>query len=257
MWFAGVSIPLKIYGLVLALCLTVFILFGLAEFEFQMILMRLYSTLWTYLGFDPQKIVHLTLPGRTIRAMPIGYVPFNPLVNAAWQTMMRILFASLVMSAFITAPLTMWYVDFSRKRGKAILQERHERGAMLVTRDILQNEVRAHNNNRFAYECQNLSPPMLPKDVVILNRASKRALGIHQPYKIAGIAYPWRLEQSHTMSSLTPWTSAAGPGPSSTTATSTLIFYRPRPRSSPPIPVTRSHSGSSQRGRYSSKSASS
>jgi hypothetical protein len=27
--------PLKIYGLVLALCLTVFILFGLAEFEFR------------------------------------------------------------------------------------------------------------------------------------------------------------------------------------------------------------------------------
>ena len=203
MWFAGVSIPLKIYGLVLALCLTVFILFGLAEFEFQMILMRLYSTLWTYLGFDPQKIVHLTLPGRTIRAMPIGYVPFNPLVNAAWQTMMRILFASLVMSAFITAPLTMWYVDFSRKRGKAILQERHERGAMLVTRDILQNEVRAHNNNRFAYECQNLSPPMLPKDVVILNRASKRALGIHQPYKIAGIA--WRLSLIHISEPTRPY----------------------------------------------------
>lgn len=199
MWFAGVSIPLKIYGLVLALCLTVFILFGLAEFEFQMILMRLYSTLWTYLGFDPQKIVHLTLPGRTIRAMPIGYVPFNPFVDAAWQTMMRILFASLVMSAFITAPLTMWYVDFSRKRGKAILQERHERGAMLVTRDILQNEVRAHNSNRFAYECQNLSPPMLPEDAAALDRAAKRERGIHQPYRIAGIAYPWRLEQSHTM----------------------------------------------------------
>ncbi len=199
MWFAGVSIPLKIYGLVLALCLTVFIMFGLAEFEFQMILMRLYSTLWTYLGFDPQKIVHLTLPGRTIHAMPIGYVPFNPFVDAAWQTMMRILFASLVMSAFITAPLTMWYVDFSRKRGKAILQERHERGAMLVTRDILQNEVRAHNSNRFAYECQNLSPPMLPADAAALDRAAKRERGIHQPYKIAGIAYPWRLEQSHTM----------------------------------------------------------
>ena len=41
MWFAGVSIPLKIYGLVLALCLAVFTMFGLAEFEFQMILMRL------------------------------------------------------------------------------------------------------------------------------------------------------------------------------------------------------------------------
>lgn len=199
MWFAGVSIPLKIYGLVLAICLTIFIAVGLKEFEFQMVLMRLYSTFWTYLGFDPQKIVHLTLPGRTIRAMPIGYVPFHPLVDAAWQTMMRILLASLIMGAFITAPLTMWYVDFSRKRGKAILQERHERGAMLVTREVLQNEVRAHNSNRFAYECQNLSPPMLPKDVIILNRESKRALGIHQPYRIAGIAYPWRLEQSHTM----------------------------------------------------------
>ena len=199
MWFAGVSIPLKIYGLVLALSLTIFVMFGLAEFEFQMILMRLYSTLWTYLGFDPQKIVHLTLPGRTIRAMPIGYVPYNPFVASAWATMMRIVFASLLMSVFITAPLTMWYVDFSRRRGKAILQERHERGAMLVTRDVLQNEVRAHNANRLAYECQNLDPAMEPKEVILLNRAQKRTLGIHQPYTIAGIAYPWRLEQSHTM----------------------------------------------------------
>lgn len=47
----------------------------------------------------------------------------------AWGKAVKGLLASLTFAAVITVPLSIWYVDFSARRGKAMIQERHERGA--------------------------------------------------------------------------------------------------------------------------------
>ena len=199
MWFAGVRIPLLIWAIVFAAA--VFITFALAmqRHETQLVLMRLWSTFWTMMDFDPAKVVNVTLPTGEVRAMPMGYVPLNPSIDAAWNKALRCLLGSAFMAAFIAAPLTMWFVDLSNRRGRAILQERHERGAMLVPRQVLREEIAAHNADRFAYECAQMEPPRDPRVVAALSRLEGRKLGIHQPCSIAGIPYPWRLEQSHTM----------------------------------------------------------
>ena len=199
MWFAGIRIPFLIWGVVFAAAVFITFAVALQRHETQLVLMRLWSSIWTMMDFDTTKIVNVTLPTGEVRPMPMGYVPFNAFIAAAWDKAMRCLLGSAIMAVFIAAPLTMWFVDFSKHRGRAILQERHERGAMLVSRQTLLDEVLAHNRDRFAYDCSQFDPPRDPNKVASLSREQGRELGIHQPCALAGIPYPWRLEQSHTM----------------------------------------------------------
>src|SRR3546814_18633686 len=43
----------------------------------------------------------------------------------------------------------LWFIDLSHRRGRSILQERHERGAMLVDRALLRAEILEHNQARY------------------------------------------------------------------------------------------------------------
>jgi type IV conjugative transfer system coupling protein TraD len=199
MWFAGIKIPLMIWTVVFSIALIVTMTLAMRTSETQLVMMRLWADIWSLMLFDPAKIIHLTLPNGRIRALPMGDVPYEPHVAAAWAKTVRCLLGSAFMAVFIAAPLSVWFIGYSRKRGKAILKERHERGALLVSRSVLIEEVRAHNCDRFAYDCSRLDPPREPREVIALSRHEKRDLAIHQPYLIAGIPYPWRLEQSHTM----------------------------------------------------------
>ena len=199
MWFAGIKIPLLIWTVVFSAALTITLAMTMNTHEMQLVMMRVWSSIWSLMLLDPEKIIHLTLPNGQIAPMAMGAVPYNPHVGSAWGRAIRCLLGSGFMAVFLAAPLSVWFIEYSRRRGKSILEERHERGALLVSRSVLRDEIRAHNGSRFAYECSRLDPPQEPKHVIILNRKQRRALGIHQPYTIAGIPYPWRLEQSHTM----------------------------------------------------------
>src|SRR3546814_5123848 len=75
-------------------------------------------------------------------------VPYIPEVIRAWTVAMRGLLGAFLISAFITIPLTIWFIDISHRRVRAILQERHERGAMLVDRDNLLNEIKEDRKSK-------------------------------------------------------------------------------------------------------------
>lgn len=64
------------------------------------------------------------------------------------------------MSMVFTIPLTIWSVNFSRRRGQAILEERRDWGAMLVGAERLTAEIRRHNSEKIAGECSKLDPPV-------------------------------------------------------------------------------------------------
>lgn len=70
---------------------------------------------------------------------------------------------------------------------------------MLVERERLFHAIRQHNSQKLADDVAQMRPPLSLRDVLQLTRTQARKLGIHQPCSIAGIPYPWRLEQSHTM----------------------------------------------------------
>src|SRR3546814_20348227 len=75
---------------------------------------------------------NVTLPSGDVLRTVMPAVPYIPEVIRAWTVAMRGLLGAFLISAFITIPLTIWFIDISHRRGRAILQERHERGAMLV-----------------------------------------------------------------------------------------------------------------------------
>ncbi|MBJ7499671.1 MAG: type IV secretion system DNA-binding domain-containing protein [Sphingopyxis sp.] len=199
MFLAGAKLPFLVWFLVFALAYSLILAFTLAEHEIQLILMKIYAFLWDWVEFDPMKRVNLELPDGSIRYTVMAIVQSVPQVEAAWAKALRGILGAILVATFAAIPLGIWFVDLSRRRGKTILQERHERGAMLVDFGLLHAEVVAHNRARFETEARELFPDRTPADVLAMPFAERKAGGIHHPYSLAGVPWPHRLEQSHAM----------------------------------------------------------
>jgi hypothetical protein len=199
MWLQGIKMPVYMWLGVFAIAYFTILSFTLDENNVQLICMRILSSLWDWVALDEMKQVNLRLPDNSVRHTYMGYVPFVPEVILAWHKAVKGLLGSLAVATFLTAPLSIWYVDFSARRGKAMIQERHERGAMLVERDLLYSEIAAHNKVEFVKEAARLFPDKKPEEVLKLPFTARKMGGIHHPYSVAGIPFPYRLEQSHFM----------------------------------------------------------
>ena len=77
MWFAGIKIPLMIWAIVFGVALCTTLSLAMDTHQTQLVLMRLWSTIWTTMDFNPQKIIHLTLPTGRVTSVPMGYVPYR------------------------------------------------------------------------------------------------------------------------------------------------------------------------------------
>ncbi|MGC1470113.1 MAG: type IV secretion system DNA-binding domain-containing protein [Sphingorhabdus sp.] len=199
MWFGSVRIPLLVWFFLFLITFSITALLVIEEHEAQMILMKLYAAGWQFMEFNSAKIINLTLPSGEVIQAPITMVGSHPSVVDAWERLMRAFWGSAFMSAFVAVPLTIWFVDASHKRGRGILEERHQRGAMLVDADELSAVISAHNTAEFEREAQRCFEGKTHAEVLSLSFAERRAGGIHHPYELAGVRYPWRTEQSHTM----------------------------------------------------------
>ena len=200
MTFAGFRVPFQTWfgPFVTILCALLF--FGLQDHDIQLILMRVWSGLWTFVGGDSAHIITLTIPTGQQLHVPMGYVPHQVDVELAVSKAIKYVIGSTLMATFTAAPVIIWFVNFSHKRGKAVLQERHERGAWMSTFPVLLGAVKSLNVQEFRKECAAIQPaPLPPKALVAMTPVQRANKGVHTPYVIAGIPYPWRLEQSHTM----------------------------------------------------------
>jgi len=199
MWKQGALLPVAMWLVLFGAFYFIILSLTLNENNFQLICMRILSGLWDWCALDNLKRVNLRMPDNSVHPTVMGFVPFVPEVAAAWTKAMRGIVGAALIASFVTIPAAIWYVDFSRRRGKAIIQERHERGAVLVERDVLYREIVLHNRAEFKKDAASLFPGMSPAKVLKLPFPARRHGGIHHPYTLAGIPYPHRLEQSHTM----------------------------------------------------------
>ncbi len=199
MWFGSVRIPLTVWFFLFLIAFMITSFLVIHENEAQMILMKIYAAGWQFMEFNSAKVINLTLPsGETILA-PVNMVGSHPAVIDAWARLMRAFWGSAFMSAVIAVPLTIWFVDLSHKRGRGILEERHQRGAMLVDADDLSAVIAAHNMAEFEKEAQRCFPKNSLSEVLAMDFIKRKLCGVHHPYELAGVRYPWRTEQSHTM----------------------------------------------------------
>jgi type IV conjugative transfer system coupling protein TraD len=199
MWFGSVRIPLLVWFFLFLVTFGATSLLVIKEHEAQMILMKIYAAGWQFMEFNSNKVINLTLPSGEVIPAPIAMVGSHPDVADAWARLTRAFWGSAFISAFVAVPLTIWFVDASHRRGRGILEERHQRGAMLVDADDLAAVIAAHNQAEFEKEAVRCFPDRTVQEVLALDFAERKAGGIHHPYTLAGIRYPWRTEQSHTM----------------------------------------------------------
>jgi len=199
MWFSGAKLPFILWFFAFALAWFVIMSIKLDDHGFQLICMKLYSALWNWIDLDHNKRVNVTMPNGDVLRTIMPAVPYIPEVIKAWAIAVRGLIGAFLVSIFVTIPASIWFIDISRNRGRTILQERHERGAMLVDREILIAEIAEHNRAKFEEEAAEHFPGMTAQQVLALPFAERKAGGIHHPYALAGVPYPHRLEQSHAM----------------------------------------------------------
>jgi type IV conjugative transfer system coupling protein TraD len=199
MWFESSKMPALMWLALFALAYFIILSITLNENNVQLICMRILSGLWDWVALDNLKQVNLRMPDNSVHRSVMGFVPYVPEVAAAWSKALRGILGAVLVATFMTVPVSIWYVEFSTRRGKSIVQERHERGAMLVDRDVLYEEIVQHNRIEFEKDVANLLPGKTPAAVLKMPFVARKAAGIHHPYDLAGIPYPHRLEQSHTM----------------------------------------------------------
>jgi len=199
MWFASAKLPFLVWFFTFLFVLSIALALRLHEHEVQMILMRIYAAGWSFMEFSSSKVINLTLPSGEVIPAPISMVASHPDVVIAWGRMMRAVWGSLFISLFVAVPLTVWFVDFSKRRGKSILEERHQRGAMLVEAHQLAAVINQHNKAALTQEIAERLPGKTFEEVMAMGLSERKAAGIHHAYSIAGIPFPWRTEQTHTM----------------------------------------------------------
>ncbi|MEO1489465.1 MAG: type IV secretion system DNA-binding domain-containing protein [Pseudomonadota bacterium] len=200
MTWAGIKIPLIIWAATAAVLLCGLSYFTLKNHDIQLVIMKWIATLWNWLELNPIKPVNLTLPSGQIVQGPMAMVPYHSAVEAAWARVIQVTVSSMLGAAFICVPLTVWFFDFSRRRGSDILTERHERGSILVEDSrILEDALVKHNWEQHRQECAAHEPALNPDKVLKLSVLERARKGLHTPYRLAGLPMPWRLEQSHAM----------------------------------------------------------
>lgn len=199
MIWAAVRMPLFTWFWTAIAIVSILGLLTFHEHEFQLVMMKVLGELWAWIGLNPGKMANLTLPNGEVVQGRMIMIPYHPAVQAAWARAVQISISAIIGAAFICVPLTIWFVGFSKRRGGDIMTEHHERGAILVERDVLKAEVTRHNWKEHQKECALHKPALDPDKVLEAPIIERERAGMHTPYRLAGVPYPWRLEQSHAM----------------------------------------------------------
>jgi len=199
MFMAGVRVPLLIWLGCFIVVYWIMLASIMGEHEIQLCAWRIWSVVSGWMEFDSMKPMNIVLTNDMVRQVPIGYVPYVPDVEIAWSKAVRALLGSLSAATLFSLPIIWWFISLAQGRGSSILQERHERGAMLVERDVLLQDVMNYNEGQFYRASKELFPKMKPEDVRRLPLKTRLEGGLHHPYSLADIPYPYNLEASHTI----------------------------------------------------------
>lgn len=199
MVWQGVKVPLLTGMVAFTIIACVLLAWRLQTHDMQMVLMRCLSSFWLWCDLDPHKAVDLTVSSGHIVKLSMVRLPMHPDVVAAWSIFLRCLLAALLGASVLTVPLTIWFTNLAHERGTDILKERHERGAMLVERDVLVEEIGSYNFKKLADLVQRDGRGFDPLKLARSSVKTRLTYCFHVPYTIADIPYPFDLERTHGM----------------------------------------------------------
>ncbi|MEO6716029.1 MAG: type IV secretion system DNA-binding domain-containing protein [Novosphingobium sp.] len=195
MFAAGLKGPVILTGIAFSWLTWWEITGTLNDHQVYLLWMRLYAALYGFMEFDPAKHVSLeTGLGGTFQ-IAISRVTSFPPVAAAWDLMLGAVEQAGILTLLIMMPLIGAFYWFAVRFGARSKAQKHERGAQLVSRAQLLALILAHNARERARE-------LTERMGIRWRLATARELdaaGFYRPAELAGMPYPWRHEQSHTM----------------------------------------------------------
>ena len=168
---------------------------GMEPHQTYLVWMRVYAEIYTFMEFDPAKTVTIETAFGTAYQMPITAVGSHPPVLAAWDQLWGIVGKAFAWVVFALVPSFALFYWIAERFGDHSKARRHERGAALVPLAELKREIEAHNRQ---HKRRELTDALGPKWRLCSPTELREVLPYH-PSHIAGVTYPWRLEQSHAM----------------------------------------------------------
>ena len=167
----------------------------LSDHQIYLVWMHLYASLYAFMEFDPAKLVTLELVGGGQVRLPMAVVRSFPTMAGAVQAFWQAVRHAIGLSAIILTPSFVFFYWFAERFGGKSKERKHERGAMLVALPELEDEIERYNRAERAREMH----ADLGWTWRLAGKGSIAAAGYYSPAQIAGVTYPWRLEQSHAM----------------------------------------------------------
>lgn len=168
---------------------------ALSEHQVYLMWMHVYASAYTFMEFDPDKLVHLKLGGGETVTFQMKFVTQYPPMRDAMAAFMAALRTALIVSGLILGPLFAVFWWFAERFGERSKQKKHVRGASLVTLPELEDELARHNARERAAEYGD----ELGWRWRLAGSAALVEAGYYAPAHLAGVTWPWRREQSHTM----------------------------------------------------------
>lgn len=195
MFVAGLKGPLIIAALVVSWMNWWMLSSGLSGHETYLVWMRIYAAGYMLMEFDPHKEVALQTAFGGSVTFPISMVQTFPPVVRAWAHMLEIEKSALVRAGLLLIPAFALFYWFAARFGRKSKERKHERGAMLATLPELVEEIHTHN---LAERARELTAALGWRWRLAGRRELAQAFP-YRPSRLAGVTYPWRLEQSHAM----------------------------------------------------------
>ena len=168
---------------------------ALSDHQVYLMWMHVYASAYTFMEFDPDKLVHLKLGEGETATFEMKVVGQYPPMRDAMAAFMAALRTALVVSGVILAPLFTLFWWFAERFGERSKQKKHVRGASLVSLPELEDELARHNARERAAEYGD----ELGWRWRLAGSAALAEAGYYSPPHLAGVTWPWRREQSHTM----------------------------------------------------------
>jgi type IV conjugative transfer system coupling protein TraD len=195
MFAAGLKGPLILTALAVAGTCWFEVRASLSDHQLYLVWMHLYASLYAFMEFDPGKLVNLEMLSGELVGIPFSVVREFPPMRTAMTAFGSALRHGLLVSGVLLVPAFAVFWWFAERFGGKSKERKHERGAMLVSLDALEEEITRYNRTRkaeelgqkFGWKWRLASPSALAE------------AGHYAPAHLAGVSWPWRLEQSHTM----------------------------------------------------------
>jgi len=167
----------------------------LSDHESYLCWMRGYAWIYGWFGFDPAKKVNLELASGAHLQLAIAQLANHPLVIAAWSRFMTAVRDGALLATLMVLPATAAFAWIATRFGRRSKEGRHERGATLAKTTELIAEIEAHNAGERAREYRAALGPAWR----FSSAGERRDASLYEPYSLAGVPFPWRLEQSHAL----------------------------------------------------------